>query len=358
MSAKVRRGTYRRRCARCFWEGTYDTSGKANYAKRKHSCTKREDAMIRAAMREAREALIDRTPKPCLHKIANHQHGQRATYVLDACRCLPCSKANSEAETWRERQKLYDRYNKYVPAEFVRDHLRELMAYGIGLKQVTRLTGINGGQMNKIMYGSASRVDKGPSVRVTRATAERIYAVEPIPTNLAPGAQDPHRTPTARLQLRALVALGWSMSELGRRLGIAHGGNACITIAGDRTLTRGTVDKAEALYAALSMTLPPATNQRERISVSRSCSYAKAHGWLPPLALEDIGDVELTDDDYLDEAAMERRLAGDRTVRLHKGESAEVVRRALARGMNTGQIERLLGIKPERYVRLSDQAAS
>lgn len=357
MSTPVKRGVYLRRCARCFWEGTYDTAGKADYAKRRHSCRKREDALLRAAMREVREALIDRTPKPCLHKVAAHQHGTRACYVLDACRCLPCSKANSEAETQRERQKAYGRYHKYVPAEHVRKHLRELMAYGIGLKQVTRLTGINGGQMNKIMYGSSSRLDGSPSVRVTRATAERIYAVEPIPANLAPGAKDPHRTAQARQHLRALVALGWSLSELGRRLGINYAGNACSLISGDRVLTKSYVEKAEALYAELSMTLPPETNQRERISATRARNHAKARGWLPPLALEDVDDVDLGDD-YIDEAAIERRLAGDRTVRLHKGESAEAVRRALARGMNTGQIQRHLGIKAERHVHLDDQEAS
>lgn len=335
--------------------------------------------MVRAAMREAREALIDRTPKPCLHKVANHQHGTRACYALDRCRCEPCSKANAEAEGWRTRQKAYGRYHKYVPAEHVRAHLRELGEYGIGLKRVAKLSGVSTGSLSKIMFGVYVATGTGggrngpgvrkrePSRRVLRSTAERIYAVEPVPANLGPRQADHERTPVARLHLRALVALGWSQSKLAVRLeilptnlgpviGTSEAGGPRAR-AGLRVLSRSTVDKIEALYAELSMTLPPETNQRERIAASRARAYAAERGWLPPLAIEDVEDVEL-DEGYLDEAAIERRLAGDRNVRLRSGETAEVVRRALARGMNTGQIERHLGIKPERYVRLSDTEAA
>ena len=365
MSAKVRRGLYRRRCARCFWEGTYDTAGKANWAKRKHSCRKREDAMLRAAEREAREALIDRTPQPCLHKVANHEHGTRAAYVLDRCRCRPCAKANSDAELWRERQKAYGRYHKYVSAEFVRDHLRELGEYGIGLKRVAKLSGVSTGTLSKIVFGVYAPVEgefkgckgKGELVRersrrVLRSTAEKIYAVEAVPANLGVGQPDHERTPTARLHLQALVALGWSQSKLGDRLGIQRS-NMTPIVDGERVLNRGTVERIEALYAELSMSIPTPANRFEAGGITRARAHAKARGWLPPLALEDVADVEL-DDDYVDEAAIERRLSGDKSVRLHKGETAEAVRRALARGMNTGQIERHLGVKPERYIRLRD----
>lgn len=376
---KARRATRSYRCARCGLEVTYEdaTAAEARHWFSKHSCRKQEDALVRAAMREAREALVDRTPKPCLHKVADHQCGTRAKYVLDRCRCEPCSRANSEAETWRERQKAYGRYNKYVPAEFVREHLRELGEYGIGLKRVAKLSGVSTGTLSKIMFGvyappegefrgckGEGRRVREPSRRVLRSTAEKIYAVEAIPANLGSGQADHERTPTARLHLQALVAIGWSQSKLATRLGMLPtnlGPVVGTSTAGGpnrreglRVLSRGTVDKIEALYDELSMTLPPETNQRERIAAARARNYARDHGWLPPLAIEDVSGVEL-EDDYVDEAAIERRVAGDKSVRLHKGETAEAVRRALARGMNTGQIERHLGIKAERYVRLSDE---
>lgn len=363
----VRRTTRRHRCSRCGFEAVYDNAGatEARSWFSKHSCQKREQAMLRTAMAEEREALIDRTPQPCLHKVANHQHGTRACYVLDRCRCHPCAKANTEAETNRHRQKAYGRYNKYVPAGPVREHIQALRDAGMGLKTVAKRTGIGTGTISKIVYGvyapgTGGRNGKGdlirpPSRRVLRETAEKIYALDPDwngPLPLADGAiLDEQTSAASSRKLQALVALGWSMSELGRRLGITWTQNAMPVIKGERRLTAATARRANELFEQLCMTLPPETNQRQRIAASRSRRYALEHGWVPPLALE-LDDEPLEADDTpaaIDEAAVLRRLNGDRSVRLTNAEAAELYRRALARGMNTGQMERDLGLKPERY---------
>lgn len=291
---QVRKATRHHRCQRCGYQATYPDAGavEARYWFDRHSCQKQENAMVRAAMAEMREALVDRTPKPCLHKFANHQHGQRATYVLDKCRCEPCSRANAEAETWRERQKAYGRYNKYVPAEFVREHLAELAAYGIGLKRVAKISGVSTGTLSKIWYGSASRTDRGPSVRVLRSTAERIYAVEPVPANLADGARiSPAAVIGVTRRMQALVALGWSQSKLAARLGVRPS-NFRLT-RHQWSINAGTAVAAKALYEELSMQLPPEETHRDRIAASRARNYAAERGWVPPLAL---------DDELLDEA--------------------------------------------------------
>lgn len=371
----VRRATRRHRCARCGLEAVYENAGaaEARHWFGKHSCQKQEMKMLRATMAEQREALIDRTPKPCLHKQANHQHGTRTCYVLDKCRCTPCSKANSAAETHRERQKAYGRYHKYVSAEFVRAHLAELRDYGIGLKRVSELSGVSNGSLTKIVYGSyapaegphkgckgAGKLLRGPARRVLRKTAEAIYAVEAVPANLNPGNPDRERTPAARTHLRALVALGWSMSQLADQLGVTHRGNFNRVVTGDQPMRRATVDQAEALFAQLCMTLPPETNQRERIAATRSRRYAREHGWLPPLALDDLDDTSLPLDpaEAFDEAAVLRRLNGDRAGALTKTDRIEVVRRARERGWSLRDIERRAGItKPERYLTHDDEGA-
>ena len=309
----ARRATRRYRCARCGLEATYEhataTEGRLWFSR--HSCRKREEAMLRTAFHEQRLAAVDRTPKPCNHKVANHQHGTRACYVLDQCRCEPCSAANSKAETGRERLKAYGRYHKYVDAYPVRLHLAELAEYGIGLKTVAKLSGVSNGALTKIVYGtyattgtgkSAGRHGtgeflRGPARRVLRRTAERIYSIEPIPANLPPNVADHERTPLARLHLRALVALGWSMSKLGNRLGIGPSNMGPVAgVHGEgRVLSRATVDKIEALFAELCMTPPPEGNHRDRIAASRSRRFAKERGWLPPLALGDMGDLEADD---------------------------------------------------------------
>lgn len=311
MSSRVRRGTRRHRCSRCGFEQTYENAGatEARYWFSRHSCAKREQALLRATLREDRMSLVDRTPKPCLHKEADHQHGERATYVLDKCRCIPCSKANAASEEQRRRLKAYGRYNKYVAAEHVRAHLRELGEYGIGLKRVAELSGVSTGTLSKLMYGVYAETGTGggrngpgdrvrePSRRVLRSTAEKVYAVEAIPANLGPGQADHERTPIARLHLRALVALGWSQSKLATRLGILPtnlGPVIGTSPAGGprrreglRVLSRRTVDKIEALYAELSMTVPTADTRFEQAGITRARKYAQEQGWLPPLALDE-----------------------------------------------------------------------
>lgn len=367
-SPRVRRGAYTRRCRRCFWTGTYDTAGRADYAKRRHSCTKREQAMLAAGRAADREAGIDRTPKPCHHKQAGHQHGTNAAYVLDRCRCYPCSEAASAAERHRTRQQAYGRYNKYVDADPVRAHVRTLMNAGMGLKTVAKRTGVSTGTLSKLIYGvyapgPGGRNGNGdllrpPSRRVLRTTAERLYALDPAwtrrPVPLAPGALDPGRTPAARARLRSLVALGWSMSEVGRRIGVTSPGNACALIGGDRTMTARTVDAANTLFEQMCMTLPPTRTQRQKISVARSKKHAATHSWCPPLALEEDGPSGRSEAG-LDEAAIWRRLHGDR-VRLTKAEAAETVRRWRASGRTDADGERVTGIRFDRHRSQEDAA--
>lgn len=334
----VRRAVRRHRCARCGFVAVYDNAGatEARYWFSKHSCQKRERAMLRTAMAEQREALVDRTPKPCLHKVADHQCGTRVKYVLDRCRCVPCSKANSEAETWRERQKAYGRYNKYVPAIGVREHVNSLTAAGMGLKQVAKVSGVAHGALWKLMYGKTrpdgSRV---PSRRVLRETAEKLFALDPAWSGrleLAGGAKDPGGTPLARKRLQSLVALGWSMSEIGRRLGITWVTNVIPIIAEDRIMQRRTVDAANALFEQLCMTLPPETTRVEKQVAARSRRLALERGWLPPLQLDDWPDdpsstAALSGLLDVDEVAIQRRMNGDKAVCLNRAESTELVRR-------------------------------
>jgi transcriptional regulator with XRE-family HTH domain len=309
----ARRADRAYRCARCGYEGRYEhaTAVEARQFFDRHSCQKQERMMVKAALAEQREALIDRTPKPCLHKQADHQHGTRACYVLDRCRCEPCAKANRDAESERTRLKAYGRYNKYVSGEHVRAHIQTLRDAGMGLKTIAKRAGIGTGTMSKIVYGvyapgTGGRNGKGdlirpPSRRVLRETAEKLYAIDPTwsegPLPLADGAvlcaEDSRRT---HQRLQALVALGWSMSELGRRLGIHWATNAHPIIKGERRVTVETARKADALFEQLCMTLPPENHQRERIAAARSRNYAKARGWLPPLALDDL--AEPTEDQW------------------------------------------------------------
>lgn len=240
--------------------------------------------------------MSKRICSPCPHP-AGHQHGTNSAYVLDRCRCEDCTAANRAYEGHRRRQQAYGRWTHWTDADRVREHLERLRASGIGAKRISELSGVPTGAVSKLLYGvyapgpggckgNGVKVRK-PSRRVLRRTAEALFAIEPTPANLAACSNDPERTPLARLHLRSLVALGWSVPEIGRRIGWTPG-NAHRLIAEDRVMVRRTVDAAEALFAALCMTLPPTETGHQRYAVTRARNYAKAHGWKPPLALDDL----------------------------------------------------------------------
>lgn len=354
------RTVHRRSCRTCGWSIVTSTARRADYAKRSHSCARQLAQAAARAHGEALRAAIDRTPKPCLHKRANHQHGTYACYTLDACRCEPCAAAVADYDRNRLRLQAYGRWDGLVDAAAAREHVRRLMAQGMGLKRIVAVSDVSQGQLWKLLYGSP-RPDgsRTPSRRIKPTTQARILAVT---LDLAPGAVVDHHGTTRRVQ--ALVALGWSMAKIGAQIGVA-GTNMHPLAFGERDVTRQTADKVTALYARWSMRLPPEDTHRDKIAASRARNYAKARGWLPPLALDDdrIDDPgydppvhhQGDDDPALDHAAIWRRMHGER-VPLTRAEAAEVVRRCLADGWTWVGIERTTGLKPDRY--RSQQEAS
>lgn len=271
---------HRRACRTCGWSGTYRSAAMADARKGIHACQRHLDNAAAQARGLARKAAVDKTPKPCLHKHAHHVHGTHACYVLDACRCPRCTNANRIYERDRSRAHAYGRWDHYVDAEPVRQHARELMAAGMGLKRIVATGAISQGGIWKLLYGKR-RPDgtRVPSRRVTKDVAARVLALQ---LDLADGARVPAHGSV--LRVRALVALGWSQSKLAARLGIDRGN---FHLTGTMYTTARTATAVRTLYAELSMTRPPETNQRERIAASRSRNYAANLGWLPPLALDD-----------------------------------------------------------------------
>lgn len=278
----VRTRTHRRSCRTCGWSGTYDSPARADYAKRRHSCEKQQrDAAARAHGDEirARNAQLDRTPKPCLHKVADHQHGTHACYTLDGCRCRPCARAERQYEQQRVRNNAYGRSN-YTDAEPARRHVRRLMARGMGLKRIVAVSDVSQGSLWKLLYGKRQPDGtRRPSKRITRHLERRILALE---LNLADGALV-DATQTAR-RLQALHANGWSGSKLASRLNIQPS-NFTPLLHGRRDITVGTAKAVHALYAELVDVDPPEQTYRDKIAASRARNYAAQHGWTRPLRI-------------------------------------------------------------------------
>lgn len=367
MTRPTERGTHRRSCRTCGWSGTYDTAARGDYAKRRHSCERHLRLAARKANGEAiraRHALIDRTPKPCLHQETTHVHGTYACWTLDKCRCWDCTAAQRVYEQQRVRNNAYGRSN-YVDAQPARDHVKYLMDHGMGLKRIVTVSDVSMGALWKLIYGKRQADGtQRPSVRVTRDLERRILAIE---VDLADGARiNGHQT--AR-RLQALIANGWSAADLGRRLNI-HASNLTPVLHGRRKVVVSTAKAVHALYVELVDQAPPAGTPKERAAITRARSFAAANNWAPPLRIGGkawIGKpydirADVPDDARpvlgvpMDEAAILRRLDGDR-VRLTNAEAAEVVRRWVATGRPLVECERTTGLNVHRFLRNQREAS-
>jgi hypothetical protein len=100
-----------------------------------------------------------------------YEHGSNARFTLNGCRCTACTKAHRTYEAER-RARIEP---AYVSAITAREHCRELMAAGVGLKQIVKRSGVPQGTLWKLLYGKDGR----PSKRVRKATQDRLLAVSP-----------------------------------------------------------------------------------------------------------------------------------------------------------------------------------
>lgn len=222
--------------------------------------------------------------------MSHRQHGDRAKYVVEKCRCDLCRKACRDYERQRTRNRAYGKV-AYIDAEPARQHVRSLGAQGMGWKRVARSAGLSPSTVWKLMYGNPT-IGRAPNKRVRAATANAILAVK---LDLADGAIIDATGTTRRIQ--ALVALGWSQSKIAAQLGIAPP-NFTALVHGRSNTTVATARAVAELYDDWSMSPPPAQSHRDKISVSRSKRHAQIAGWAPPLAWDEdqLDDPEATPD--------------------------------------------------------------
>lgn len=214
-------------------------------------------------------------------------HGN-AKYHLERCRCSDCRKAASEYANNRHRAIAYGRWQPYVDAEPVRQHVRALGEFGIGWMRLARLADIPRGSVSKLLYGDPPR-GLAPSRRMRAKNALALLAVEPTLDNL--GARTRIDGTGTRRRLQALVAAGWTQSELARRLDMEPA-NFAKTINSELVVA-GTTRAARSLYDQL-WRLDPTEHGLPPHLVKQARRLAAAKQWAP---------VGAWDDDTIDDPA-------------------------------------------------------
>lgn len=212
---------------------------------------------------------------------SHRAHGTRVKYVVEKCRCKPCKKANRREENHRTRQQIYGRWQPYVDAHPVREHVRALQEFGLGWKRIAALAGVSVNVVDKLLYGAPER-GMGPSKRVRPETAAKLLTVRPDPAHLA-GAVDVDATGTRR-RLQALVAGGWPQARLAVRLGLTPS-NFGATLQRERVLA-STARAVHALYDEL-WRADPREHGVDNQAYSRARNHARSRQWAPAGAWDD-----------------------------------------------------------------------
>ncbi|MCV2489779.1 helix-turn-helix domain containing protein [Geodermatophilus sp. YIM 151500] len=334
-----------RTCLSCGYTADYGSAPLADAHHRRHSCAKHRGGLERVARRA--ERLQSRVPRECSHPQARHRHGTRAAYVKDRCRCADCTAANTAASRTATRERTYGRWQPYVDAGPVRDHIAALRAAGTGVVRIAQLAGPSVRYLREL--AEHSHGDTLGTRRVRPSTATRILAI---------GINDTSRTPHSRVdatgtrrRLQALIAIGWPAellaAHLGRRPNSLHR-----SMTGE-SVTASTAHDVATLYQRLWDVPSPRLTGGQRAAADAARAHAATQGWQPPLAWDDIDTdptppapaTRLPQRDDIDEIAVERALAGDNITYddLTSVEQQEVIRRLSARGTSNRDTAAQLG---------------
>jgi hypothetical protein len=144
----------------------------------------------------------------------HRQHGTRAKYVVEKCRCEPCKDANRRYNRDRQRNErraaagIEQLVVAYVDTAEARDHLRWLSSIGIGKRTVHKVTGV--------ALSSIEAIRAGQMRKARARTVDRILAVGKHRTH----GRIPVDPQPAFDMIDQLRANGWTNARIAQALGL------------------------------------------------------------------------------------------------------------------------------------------
>ena len=275
---------------------------------------------------------------------AAHPHDLRCS-VEHHCGCGACQR---ERRNWRQRRatrlKAYGRDHSLSPemtdATPAREHVRTLMRAGCALERIAEAAGVGRGTAANLVYGArGSRKTRGVPTEIRADAAARFLAVtaEEISSGTVPGLGTMRR-------LQALVAIGYTESELAKQLGMQVG-NFGRLVHGARPVVLATTAAAvHDLYERFSAT----PSQGRAAGLARR--LAKRHRWVSPLAWDDIDtDIAPNCGDagfVVDMVAVELATRGE-SIKIHPAERRIAVEKLHALRLSDSEIAARLRCDPK-----------
>jgi hypothetical protein len=211
------------------------------------------------------------------------EHGTYARYVAGCeLRCEPCFAAKRNYANHRARMIAYGEWEPLVDAAPVREHVLALQAAEIGLPTISRVAGVGESTLNRLIYGTPV-INRPPTRSMRPEIAARILAVSTSTGSLA-GRLRIDATGTRR-RLQALIALGWTMVQLGEGIG-ASSTAVYRLLRADRVRADRAAAVAD-LYDRLWDQRPLLVTPHDKTNAAKAVKMAADHGWALPMAWDD-----------------------------------------------------------------------
>lgn len=259
-----------------------------------------------------------------------HQHLRDGDNV-----CEPCWEARRLYSMRRRKLRNMGRPAKVPVGEEGKATLEAARRMGLSYTQIGEAIGASMSVVWRLHQGP-------PEALIYTRTADKLANYRPAPTLT-------HEGMIRRIQ--ALIWLGHTCRQIADKAGV-HQESVTESLTVTRTSTMRMREAIAAAYTDLCMTVVPDS----RFS-ARAKNRARREGWAPPLAWDCIDDpseqpvmereVAKIRTDYIDEAAVLRRMDGDR-VKLNALEQAEVVHRMRRQGHTEHHIETVTGLNVRR----------
>jgi WhiB family redox-sensing transcriptional regulator len=162
------------------------------------------------------------------------EHGTRAKYVTDKCRCDLCRKANTD---YYHKDK-YNLAPKFVHVSRTRNHIAELRAAGVGKRAIADTAQVSLSAVMKIAAGQVKQIKPETEAAICGVTPRAVANHGTVDIG-----------PTLR-HIDMLTARGWTRQGIARAIG--KGTEHALQLPADRIIAR----RARAIEQLLHKPVP------------------------------------------------------------------------------------------------------
>ena len=181
-----------------------------------------------------------------------------------------------------------EKYNFYVPADPVRQHVLRLREFGIGHRQLAKLAKVSPVVIMTLLNGHAAFPGR-PTTRITNGAAMRLLKIEPKHEHLADGAMICSQGSQRRIQ--ALCSVGYSLRWQADRVGTKFANYQ--RILKQNKVTKLMAERIDELFVAYAYESNQARDTHGKKAITITKNHAKRNGWVAAAAWDDIDKDKL-----------------------------------------------------------------